>query len=117
MSPPAPSITTLRRLGDMTLEQFVASTRCDRCKRHYQGAADADGWTYRAAQRHVITVLCPRCQTPEEYADAGLSDAILAHEGEHIQKVLEELVTDGLVEKITRPNGAVAYRAIKGQLS
>jgi hypothetical protein len=101
----------------MTPEQFVASARCDRCKQRYQGAADADGWVYHAAQRHVITVLCPRCQTPEEYADAALSDAILAHDGEHIQKVLEELVADGLVEKIIRPNGAVAYRAIKGRLS
>jgi hypothetical protein len=101
----------------MTPEQFVASARCDCCKRRYQGAADADGWIYRAAQRHVITVLCPRCQTPEEYADAALSDAILAHEGERIQKALEELVADGLVEKITRPNGVVAYRAIKDRLS
>jgi hypothetical protein len=63
----------------------------------------------------VITVLCLRCQTPQEYTEAALSDAILAHKEEQIGNALEKLVADGVVEKITRPNGVVAYRAIKGR--
>jgi hypothetical protein len=101
----------------MTPGEFLACATCDRCSRRYRDAADKDGWIFREIQGFVITVLCPRCQTPEEYAEAALSDAIRDHEGERIQKALEELVADGLVEKITRPNGVVAYRAIKDRLS
>jgi hypothetical protein len=99
----------------MTPEQFLASARCDRCKRRYQGAADADGWMYRTSPLHGITVLCLRCQTPQEYAEAALSDAILADTEEQIGNALEELVAGGLVEKFTRSSGVVAYRAIKGR--
>jgi hypothetical protein len=101
----------------MIPEQFALSVPCDRCKRPYQGADDADGWIYRTAHGYVITVLCLRCQTPEEYAEAALSDAIRAHQEEQIQNTLEELVADGILEKITRPDGVVAYRATKNRSS
>jgi hypothetical protein len=50
--------------------------RCSRCGRRWRGQ---DDWNATLEGGHVVGVLCPDCQTPEENAEAEINQATLEY--------------------------------------
>ncbi len=46
--------------------------RCKRCGKKYRGRGD---WNAELRNGVVLYLLCPRCQTPEENAEAAIREA------------------------------------------
>ncbi|WP_336879883.1 hypothetical protein [Rhodococcus globerulus] len=48
------------------------AARCRRCNRRYRGKGE---WNCVASRGVIVGYLCPRCQTPEENAEAEINFA------------------------------------------
>jgi hypothetical protein len=48
--------------------------RCDQCGRRYRGRGD---WNVTVRAGVIVGALCPRCQTPEENAEAVIHESTL----------------------------------------
>lgn len=47
---------------------------CGRCGRRYRGRGD---WNATMREGVIVGLLCPRCQSPEENAEAEINEATL----------------------------------------
>jgi hypothetical protein len=52
------------------------SARCSRCDRRYRGQAE---WNATLERGVIVGLLCLRCQTPEENAEAQINAATLVY--------------------------------------
>ena len=55
--------------------------QCDRCRRSLRKAKDVDGWNAIFKTGVVIGLLCPKCQTPAENAEAVINEATTDYRG------------------------------------
>ncbi|EGD56728.1 hypothetical protein [Gordonia neofelifaecis] len=53
-----------------------AAIKCYRCRRRLRRA---DGWNFEVRNGEVVGHLCPRCQTPEENAEAEINAATIRY--------------------------------------
>jgi len=68
----------------------ISGAKCRQCQRRYH---DRGAWNAVVERGVVVGVLCPRCQTPAENAEAEIHDATLHYD------------RDGAGRLIGRPKG------------
>ncbi len=69
-----PDTPDIGRLIGSAIERHFNT--CVKCRRPYQGAPDADYWSFQALMmKIVLAIKCPDCQTDEERAEIVIRQA------------------------------------------